>query len=165
MKLWLVKVGKLDACIRPLFANSVTYIKSQHQEYIGISSLRVNDITYTAVSDKANILNDQFASVFTREDTSFVPGLSGASHPAMTPVNVTVNGVESLLSNLDQSKAGGPDGLPTRFLKEMATDLAPFLTLILKHLFIKEMSGKKHKLYRFTRMVTAPLQPTIDPFL
>ena len=26
MKLWLAKVGKLDACIRPLFANSVTYI-------------------------------------------------------------------------------------------------------------------------------------------
>ena len=25
MKLWLVKVVKLDACIRPLFANSVTY--------------------------------------------------------------------------------------------------------------------------------------------
>ena len=48
----------------------------------------------------------------------------------MTPVNVTVNGVESLLSNLDQSKAGGPDGLPARFLKEMATDLAPSLTLI-----------------------------------
>ena len=48
----------------------------------------------------------------------------------MTPVNVTVNGVESLLSNLDQSKAGGPDGLPARFLKEMATDLAPSLTFI-----------------------------------
>ena len=27
MKLWLVKVGKLDACIRPLFANSVTYVQ------------------------------------------------------------------------------------------------------------------------------------------
>ena len=26
MKLWLVKVGTLDACIRPLFANSVTYM-------------------------------------------------------------------------------------------------------------------------------------------
>ena len=24
MKLWFVKVGKLDVCIRPLFANSVT---------------------------------------------------------------------------------------------------------------------------------------------
>ena len=27
MKLCLVKVGKSDACIRPLFANSVTYMK------------------------------------------------------------------------------------------------------------------------------------------
>jgi len=45
-------------------------------------------------------------------------------------VDVTVDGVESLLSNLDQSKAGGPDGTPARFLKEMAMDLAPSLTLI-----------------------------------
>ena len=29
MKLRLVEVGKLDACIRPLFANSVTYLKGQ----------------------------------------------------------------------------------------------------------------------------------------
>ena len=26
MKLWLIKFGKLDECIRPLFANSVTYV-------------------------------------------------------------------------------------------------------------------------------------------
>ena len=31
---------------------------------------------YTADSDKANILNDQFASVFTREDTVFLVYLS-----------------------------------------------------------------------------------------
>jgi len=82
---------------------------------------------YFANSDKANILNDQFFSVFTREDTSFIPG---DTYPAMTPVNVTVNGVESLLSNLDPGKAGGSDGLPTRFLKEMAMDVTPSLTLI-----------------------------------
>jgi len=64
-------------------------------------------------SDKANILNDQFSSVFTREDTSFIPSISGDIYPAMTPVNVTVSDVESLLSNLDPGKAGGPDGLPT----------------------------------------------------
>ena len=39
MKLWLVKVGKLDACIRPLFANSVTYVteycKTDHVRTFG----------------------------------------------------------------------------------------------------------------------------------
>ena len=35
MKLCLVKVGKLDACIRPLFANSVTYTM--------LTGLKIND--------------------------------------------------------------------------------------------------------------------------
>ena len=48
----------------------------------------------------------------------------------MVPVDVTVNGVKTVLSNLDQSKAEGSDGIPARFLKEMAMDLAPSLTLI-----------------------------------
>ena len=36
-----------------------------------------------------------------------------------------MHGVESLVSNLDPGKAGGPDGLPIQFLKEMAMDLSP----------------------------------------
>ena len=36
MKLWLVKVGKLDACIRPLFANSVTYTVCCLQDVSGL---------------------------------------------------------------------------------------------------------------------------------
>ena len=63
-----------------------SYIKSKPQEYSGISSLQVKDNTYTADSDKANILNDQFDSAFTREDTSFIPSISGDTYPAMIPV-------------------------------------------------------------------------------
>ena len=48
----------------------------------------------------------------------------------MRPINVAVEGVASLLANLDPSKASGPDGIPARFLKDMANDLAPSLTLI-----------------------------------
>ena len=43
----------------------------------------------------------------------------------MVPVDVTVNGVEPLPSNLGQSKAGGPDGMLAQFLKEMGLDRAP----------------------------------------
>jgi len=32
----------------------------------------------------------------------------------MVPVDVTVDGVESLLSNLDQSKVGRPDEIPAK---------------------------------------------------
>ena len=48
----------------------------------------------------------------------------------MRPISVAAEGVASLLSNLDPCKASGPDGIPARFLKDMANDLAPLLTLI-----------------------------------
>ena len=48
----------------------------------------------------------------------------------MRPISVAVEGVASLLANLDPSKASGPDGIPARFLKDMANDLAPSLILI-----------------------------------
>ena len=73
-------------------------------------------------------------------------------YPAMTSFNVTVNGVKSLLSNLDPVKIGGPDGLLTQFLKEMAMDLAPSLTLIFQASLHREDipdDRKKHKLYQF----------------
>ena len=48
----------------------------------------------------------------------------------MKPISVAVEGVTSLLANLNPSKASGPDGIPARFLEDMANDLAPSLTLI-----------------------------------
>ena len=42
MKLWVVKVGKLDACIRPLFANSVTFIPSKRYTAPGTFRLQWN---------------------------------------------------------------------------------------------------------------------------
>ena len=89
-----------------------------------------NGCTLSEDSAKANALNAQFASVFTREDTSVIPNLSGIVYPIMRPINVAVEGVTFLLANLDPSKASGPDGIPARFLKDMANGLAPSLTLI-----------------------------------
>ena len=39
-------------------------------------------------------------------------------------------GVAELLSNIDSSKAYGPDNLPARFLKEVSSEIASALTLI-----------------------------------
>ena len=48
MKLCLIKVAKLDACIRPLFANTVTYIKEQ------------NELEITKAREMANIETEKF---------------------------------------------------------------------------------------------------------
>ena len=104
-----------------------SYVKSHRQEYSGIPTINANGCTLSEDSAKANALNAQFASVFTREDTSVIPNLSGTAYPIMRPINVAVEGVASLLANLDPSKASGPDGIPARFLKDMANDLAPLI--------------------------------------
>ena len=56
---------------------------------------------------KAKLLNNQFASVFTRENTNMIPTLSGTPFPDMDHIEITVDGVTNLLSNLKSNKAGG----------------------------------------------------------
>ena len=63
---------------------------------------------------KANIINDQFASIFTREDTSQIPVMNGNSYPDLPPIAVSCEGVFRLLSNLHPQKAAGPDEIPSR---------------------------------------------------
>ena len=47
----------------------------------------------------------------------------------MPSFNITEVGVQKLL-NINPSKAGGPDGVPCRMLKELAEEIAPVLTFI-----------------------------------
>ena len=46
------------------------------------------------------------------------------------PLSIQVNGVKKLLLSHDPDKASGPDQISPRFLTEMASSIAPALTLI-----------------------------------
>ena len=46
----------------------------------------------------------------------------------MKDINITPNGVEKLLTQLDPSKASGPDELKPHILKELAKEISPILT-------------------------------------
>ena len=50
----------------------------------------------------------------------------------MPNIHIDNNGEIKLLSGLNPSKANGPDLLPTRVLKEAATEIAPYLSFILQ---------------------------------
>jgi hypothetical protein len=77
------------------------------------------------VSDsKANaeILIDQFRSVFTRNtDTILPPDPGNVKHD----ISVTNEGVVKLLQNINPAKACGPDAIPNKLLKECATEVPP----------------------------------------
>ena len=56
-------------------------------------------------------------------------------YPAMPDIKVNKEGVTKLLHKLNPSKASGPDLIPARILKNMAFEIAPFLTTIFQESF------------------------------
>ena len=48
----------------------------------------------------------------------------------MPPIQITVRVLEKLLKELKPNKAQGPDNIPARIMKEMASRIAPTLTII-----------------------------------
>ena len=109
-----------------------SFIKKNRTDNTSISTLkdtRTGELITDSVG-KANILNSQFQSVFTRETPLTEDHKASQEFPDIADVRFTVNGVKKLLENLDPSKAVGPDEIPPRVLKELASDIAPVLTEI-----------------------------------
>ena len=58
--------------------------------------------------------------------------LKGPVPPPISDLHISDSGVKKLLLNINPTKAGGPDTIPCRFLRELAEELAPLLTLIFR---------------------------------
>ena len=67
---------------------------------------------------KAKILNNQFCSVSTSEDTTNIPKLPGLPNTEMSKFEITVQGVTKLLKGLNGRKASVPDELPNLILNK-----------------------------------------------
>ena len=105
-----------------------SYIKSLRKDNTGIAPLRENGKLFSSPKDKANILNKQYQSVFTKEDRNNIPTPTGKSYPDMNNITVTVEGILRLLQKVNPHKATGPDQIPAKLLNECAQELAPLLT-------------------------------------
>lgn len=103
-----------------------SYIKQKKSDQSNIPVLKWNTEILSEPKDKANVLNDQYTSVFTREP----PDLDDTPIPPMTDIEFTSPGVEKLLQNLNPNKAAGPDLLPTRMLKMVAKKITQVLAFI-----------------------------------
>ena len=108
-----------------------SYIKSKRCDNTGIASLLSDGKPHSDNISKTRLLNEQFSSVFTRANTSSLPNLGPSPYPDIQRFDVTEEGVLKLLNNLNHHKASGPDNIPTRLLKEEATELSPIFTLLL----------------------------------
>ena len=102
-------------------------IKNTRKDNTGVSPLRKNGILIDDTKQKAEILNEQYHSVFTVDNIGEkIPTLSDNYHN-MPHINIKTEGVEKMMKNLDPSKVSGPDEIPARILKEYAHEFAPLL--------------------------------------
>ena len=80
------------------------YIKSLKKDASGVAPLKQDGVLISDAKGKSNILNKQYASVFTEEDTTAVPELGHSSHPKMPTPSITTKGVRNYF----------PPSIPTR---------------------------------------------------
>ena len=106
-----------------------SYIKSLRSDSTNITSIRERGLLHSDPVRKANIINQHFHSVFTAETSTNIPSTE-PSNIRMEEISITTNGVQKLLEGLNPNKAVGPDNLPTRVLKKLSYEIAPYLTAI-----------------------------------
>ena len=106
------------------------FVKNTGQEATGVSPLNnKDDFLKSDSTSKANIINDQFVSVFTKEDNSSLPDKGPSPYPSMPNIEVNWKRLHKLLKGIKPFKATGPDSIPafTSILKAAADQLAPIL--------------------------------------
>ena len=109
-----------------------TYVKSLRRESLGIPPLVVNNKVHSTDKGIAEALNDQFTSVFTKENMDSVPTKGKSSYNSINDLNIDLNGVVKQLSSLKCHKASGPDDIPAKFLHDYATEIGPIIHYILQ---------------------------------
>ena len=79
---------------------------------------------------KAEILIQQFKSVFTIDKNTTIPDTTKHIEETIPNLIITEKGLEKLLKDVNPSKAARLDGFPNRILKECASQITPGLTAI-----------------------------------
>ena len=107
-----------------------SYIKSKKADNIGIAPLQSQSGAIRSDSkSKAEILNSQFCSVFSKDKNIPFPAFKW-KYPSMRQIIISSDGIQKLLDQLKENKAPGPDNLPPILLKSLSTELAPCLQVL-----------------------------------
>lgn len=86
------------------------YIESKKQESAGVAALRDQQGYLHSDSEATpHLLNMQFKSVYTKENLENIPNKGRSPYPNMPKIQVTEQGVHTLLKHIKPHKATGPD--------------------------------------------------------
>ena len=142
---------------RPNTKKLFSYLNNCRQDSQGSSPPKKDDqLSSTDNFQKANLLNEQFQSVFTPKSPLTLKQLSsqkvqdlqesGHNSPESVPtetrnkynsmqaLNISVNGIMKLLQGLKPDKASGPDRIKPLLLQKLCCEIAPILRVISKSL-------------------------------
>ena len=108
------------------------YVNSCLKSRPEIGSLKKSDDFVTSSDEeKAKIFNDCFTSVFTHEDTSFMPTFQlNTDISVLDSITASPSIVYNKLKNLKDNKSPGPKDWPVVALKEAAQELSIPLSMI-----------------------------------
>jgi hypothetical protein len=104
------------------------FIKSTKCERTNVAPLKREGFLHHDTT--TNILNQQFASVFTEEDMNNIPDLGISPTPEMNKITINTERVQNLLQHLKPNKATCLDDIPAKFLKEFGIEISPLISFI-----------------------------------
>jgi hypothetical protein len=138
------------------------YVKSRTKARTEIGPLKTDDGEVTADGKKmANILNNYFASVFSKENLTNLPVKARETDKEIEHIRFERAEILKTLKNLKQSAAPGPNGISPKILKEARYEIADEL----RHIFQKSIDSAQVPADWKTATVTAIYKkgPKSDP--
>ena len=111
------------------------YMKSTQKVKTKIPNLKKSDGSYTTSDEEiAEVLNQQYFSVFTKENLNNIPDipLKELITEPLSDIDIKEDDVKKLLKKLLPNKSPGLDGLHPKVLKEVADEIATPITIIFR---------------------------------
>ena len=137
------------------------YVKNQKKSSSGRNTLsQWKD--WNKSKEKAEMLNNQFTSVFTKDQAETLPDLGNSTYPPMPKIAVDETGVCSLLARLDPKKASGADNIPAIILKNCAEEITPMLSTIIQKSYDTHVVPSD---WRKAAVVSSPALETFKRYL
>ena len=100
--------------------------------------------------EKANILQNQFCSVFTKEPPGELPEFQPRTDQVIENITITKEDVYKQILQLDGNKSFGPDEMHPKMLKELADHISEPLSLIMNRTLLTGILPEEWKLAHVT---------------